>query len=67
MSYASPFTMSVKHSVSSTSENEPFYPEVIVAVGLRVLGCGDTHTSLADAYGMSDAIEPVIATWWCYS
>jgi hypothetical protein len=30
-------------------------PEVIVAVGLRFLGCGDTHTSLADTYGMSDS------------
>ena len=50
-----PLTVSVKHSVSSTSGNEPIYPEVIVAVGLRFVGCGDTHTSLADAYVMSDA------------
>ena len=47
--------MSVKHSVSSTLGNEPIYPEVIVAVGLRFVGCGDTHTSLADAYVMPDA------------
>ena len=50
-----PLTVSVKHSVSSTSGNEPIYPKVIIAVGLWFLGCGDTHTSLADAYGMSDA------------
>ena len=50
-----PLTVSVKHSVSCTSGNEPIFPEVNVAVGLRFLGRGDTHTSLADAYGMSDA------------
>jgi hypothetical protein len=33
-----PLKVSVKHSVSSTSGNEPIYPEVIVAVGLRFLG-----------------------------
>jgi hypothetical protein len=32
-----PLTVSVKHSVSSTSGNEPIYPEVIVAVGLQFL------------------------------
>ena len=50
-----PLTVSVNHSLSSTSGNEPIFPEVIVAVGLRFLGCGDTHTSLADTYGMSDS------------
>ncbi len=39
----------------STSGNESTYPEVIVAVGLHFLGVGDTHSSLADTYGMSDA------------
>ena len=42
-----PLTVSVKHSVSSTSGNEPIYPEVIVAVGLRFLRCGDTHDYLS--------------------
>jgi len=50
-----PLTVSFKHSISSTSGNDPIYPEVIVAVGLRFLGCRDTHSSLADTYGMSDA------------
>ena len=50
-----PLTVLVKHSVNSTSGNEPIYPEVIVAARLGFFGCGDTHTSLADAYGMSDA------------
>ena len=43
------------NSVNYTSGNEPIYPEVIFAVRLRFSGCGDAHTSLADAYGMSDA------------
>jgi hypothetical protein len=43
------------HSMSLTAGNDPMYPEVIVAVGLQYLGCGDTHSSLADIYGMSDA------------
>jgi hypothetical protein len=42
-------------STCSTSGNEPIYPEVIVTIGLRFLGVGDTHSSLADTYGMSDA------------
>ena len=50
-----PLTVSFKHSINSTSGNDPIYPEVIVAVGLQFLGCGDTHSSLADTYGMSDA------------
>ena len=50
-----PLTVLVKHSVSSTSGNEPMYSKVILAVRLRFLGCGDTHTSLVDTYGMSDA------------
>ena len=43
-----PLTVSVKHSVSSTLGHELIYPKVIVGVGLRFLGCGDTHTSLVD-------------------
>ena len=50
-----PLTVSVKHTVSSTLGNDPNYPKVIIAVGLRFLGCWDKQTSLADAYGMSDA------------
>ncbi len=48
-------TVSCLKSRCSTSGNEPIYPEVIVAVGLRFLGVGDTHSSLADTYGISDA------------
>jgi hypothetical protein len=33
--------------------NDPIYPEVIVACGLRFLGCDDTYQSLANIYGMS--------------
>jgi hypothetical protein len=47
--------VSFKHSLSLTSGNDPIYLEVIVAVGLQFLGCGDTHSSLANIYGMSDA------------
>ena len=31
-------TVSFKHSLSSTSGNNPIYPEMIVAVSLRFLG-----------------------------
>ena len=31
-----PLTVSYAHSMSSTSGNEPIYPEVIVAIGLRI-------------------------------
>jgi hypothetical protein len=50
-----PLTVSFKHSISSTSENDSIYPEVIVAVGLQCLGCGDTHYSPANIYGILDA------------
>ncbi len=50
-----PLTMSFKPSMSSTSGNDPIHLKVIVAVGLQFLGCGDTHSSLADIHGMSDA------------
>ena len=30
---------------------------MIVPVGLHFLGCGDTHTSHADYYGMSDSLS----------
>ncbi len=48
-------TVSCLKSTCSTSGNEPIYPEVIVAVGVHFLGVGDTHSSIADTYGMSDA------------
>jgi hypothetical protein len=48
-------TVSCLKSMCSTSGNEPIYPEVIVVVGLGFLEVGDTHSSLPDTYGMSDA------------
>ena len=32
-----PLTVSVAHSLSSTSGNKPIHPEVIVGIGLRIL------------------------------
>jgi hypothetical protein len=50
-------TVFFKHSLSSTLGNNPIYTEMIIAVGLHFLGCGDTHTSLADYYGISDSLS----------
>ena len=47
-------TVSVRHSMSSTNGNEPIYPHIIIACGLRFL-TGDSITSLSDLYGMSVA------------
>ena len=46
-------TVSIAHSCSSTSGNEPICPEVILACGLRFLGLGENAAGLADMYGMS--------------
>ena len=48
-----PLTVSFVQSMRSTSGNEPIYPEVIVAISLRILGPSDTFESCADNYGMS--------------
>ena len=48
-----PLTVSFKHSLSSTSGNQPIAPEVILACGLRFLGLGENPPGLADTYGMS--------------
>ena len=53
--FREPLTVLFKHSMSLTSGNDPIYPKVIVAVGLWFLGCGDTHSSLANIHGISDA------------
>ncbi len=47
--------MSFKHSMSLASGNDPIHFKVIVAVGLQCLGWWDTHSSLANIYGVSDA------------
>ena len=48
-------TVSVRHSLSSTSGNEPIHPEVILAIGLRFCGLGEGFKSVADIYGISVA------------
>ena len=48
-----PLTVSFVKSMNSTSGNEPIYPEVIVAISLRILGPSDTFESCANNYGMS--------------
>ncbi len=50
-----PLTVSCMHSMSSTSGNDMIFSEVIVLVSLQILGCGDTHSSLANIHGLSDA------------
>ncbi len=48
-----PLTILFVHSMRSTSENKPVYPEVIVAIGLWILGPSDTFELCADNYGLS--------------
>ena len=48
-----PLTVSVAQSLCSTSGNKPIYPEVIIGIGLRILGPSDTFESCADNYGLS--------------
>jgi hypothetical protein len=48
-----PLTVSFVHSMSSTSGNEPIYPDLIVAIGLRILGPSDSFESCANNYGLS--------------
>ena len=43
-----------KRSRNSTSGNDPIYPEVVLAMGLRFTGIGSTAFDLADLYGMSE-------------
>ena len=57
-------TVSFKHSMNSTSGNDPIYPEVIVTAGLQFFGCRDMPSSLAVTYGMLDASAyPVVKTF----
>ena len=44
--------MSFAQSLRSTSGNEPIYPEMIVAIGLQILGPYDTMESCANNYGL---------------
>ena len=48
-----PLTVLFVQSMRSTSRNEPIYPEVIVAIGLQILGLSDTFESCANNYNMS--------------
>ena len=48
-----PLTVLFVQSKRSTSGNKPIYHEVIVALGLRILGPSDTFESCADNYGLS--------------
>lgn len=45
-------TVSYKHSMSSTGGNDPIYPEIVLACGLRFCN-GTDPEELADIYGMS--------------
>ena len=47
-------TVDCTRSSNSTGGNEPIYPEIILAMGLRFVGLGSTPPDLADAYGISD-------------
>ena len=44
-----------KRSRNSTSGNDPIYPEVVLAMGLRFTGIIITVFDLSDLYGMSES------------
>ena len=46
-------TVDFARSANSTEGNDPIYPEVVLACGLRFVGLGSTIPDLADLYGMS--------------
>lgn len=46
-------TVDYMHSLSSTSGNEPIYPETILAMGLRFCALPSTIPDLADLFGVS--------------
>ena len=46
-------TVDFMRSVQSTKGNDPIYPEVILAMGLRFVGLGSTVPDLANLYSMS--------------
>lgn len=46
-------TVSYVKSRASTDGNDPIYPEIVMACGLRYLGLGDSPATLSDLYGMS--------------
>ena len=46
-------TVDFARSKAGSNGNDPNYPEIVFAVGLRFLGVGDTVAGLADLYGMS--------------
>ena len=46
-------TVSFAKSRASTDGNDPIYPEIIMACGLRFLALGDNPATLSDLYGMS--------------
>ena len=47
-------TVDFARSKAGSNGNDPIYPEIVLAVGLRFLGVGDTVAGLADLYGMSE-------------
>ena len=46
-------TVSYVKSWASTDGNDPIYPEVVMACGLRFLALNDSPQTLSDLYGMS--------------
>ena len=46
--------------LTASDGNDPIYLEVVMAIGLRFLGVGDTVSGLADVYGLSD-----FSCWQC--
>ena len=54
-------TVDYLRSMNSTGRNDPIYPEMIMAMGLRFLGLGSAIPDLADLYGVSvDSARRVI-------
>ena len=50
---ADAITVDYSRSRLSIGSNDPIYPEIVLAIGLRFVGQGSTVADLADVYGSS--------------
>jgi hypothetical protein len=60
-----PLTVLYIQSMRSTSGNNPFYPKVIIAIDLRILGPSDTFEPCANNCGIS--VHSVSVCLICFS
>ena len=54
---ADAITVEYSRSRLSTSGNDPIYPEIVLAIGLRFVGQGSTVSDLANVYSVRMALS----------